>query len=591
MAENKTAEAILEQLDVKAVGKTQIVNLVEQSLQTDPVAPDPNQNNGISILSRLIRAGALAPNWWSKERERYLSNIWKTNNHLSIAVYNAQSKLVGIPFTVRAKNPTIPEHVEEAEELTYLLSAGSDFAKSWNVTYAKFIEDLLTQDSGAYMEIIGDGPLDGPIQGRPLSVRHLDSYRCIRTSDPEYPVLYEHTDGRLYKFHWTRIIYMAQMPSPREEMLGTGFCAVSRSLDIAQNLYDIVTYKQERLGSRPANMILIGKGITGSQIMESFYVGEQISSSKGRSRYASIVAIGSENPEIAIDKLELTHMDPFDEETSTNLGMFAISSAFGMDASELWPTQGSKTKEESNLRKLRSRGKLPAQTTADLELQFNLKVLPPHLKMVFDFQDDAEDMEQANIRDIRGRNRERDLGSGTIDTRTARHKMAEDGDLDQNMLEYIELNDGRLLDGKDVGVLFYTEDPIYDRHLKFSEDPLQIHTNDPIEFIKKIETNRSGLLKELASTTSESKKRKLVRASYALNWLQKEYEHLHLRAFPDVPVQHRRQDTNLVRINRTTEDAGQEDVEEEQTEAVGQQAAKPQKPSKVRPKEDADAPN
>jgi len=505
------------------------------------------------IFTSLIHAGNIIPPWWSRARDKALSDFWKDANHLSIALYNAQSKLVGIPLQVVARDPTKDADVAQAEEMTYMLHTVSEFGKSWGVAYAKFIEDLLTQDNGAFMEILGGGPPDGPIVGQPIAVRHLDSSRCTRTTSPEYPVVYLGEDDRRYKIYWTRLVSMAQMPSARSSKNGVGLCAVSRAIDIARTLVDVMTYKQEKLGSRPSNMILIGKGVTGEQIMEALYQGEIEADNAGRSRYAKTVTIGSEDTDIDVTKLELNHLDPFDEETAITLGMFAIAGAFGLDASELWPTQtGTTNKADSALRRLRSRGKLPAQTTADLEAQFNFKLLPPHLMVKFDFQDDEEDQQRANIRDIRGRNRERDLGSGTLDERSARVMMVDDGDLDRTLFEQMEMADGRLPDGTSIATLFYAEDPVYSRHLRFEGiEPLIIAENDPWDAMEAIQRNRVGLLKEWATTTSSSKDKRLYMANAALDWLEDQYREMIIGIMPEIPFQQRRMLANVTRLTRT----------------------------------------
>jgi hypothetical protein len=511
---------------------------------------------GTSILSWMVRAGELLPRWWSRARDKTLSAFWKDANHMAIAVYNSQSKLVGIPFRIVARNPNISEHVDRAENLTYLYHIGSEFGKSWDVAYSKFIEDLLTQDNGAFMEIIGDGPAGGGIVGTPFGVRHLDSWFCERTGDPEFPVKYIGEDGKRYKIHYSRVIMTSQMPSSRRDMYGVGMCAVSRSFDIAQNLLDITRYKQERLGSRPANQIIVGKGITGEQIMQAFAAGEEESSNRNHSRYSRTVAIGSENPDIDLTKLELNHMEPFDEETSMTLGMFAVAAAFGMDATELWPTgSGSTNRADSSLRRMRSRGKLPAQTTSELKKQLDFKLVPPYLEVVFDFRDDEEDQQRALIKDIRARNRERDLGAGAVDIRTARQMMLNDGDLGRGSFDEMEMFDGRLPDGTSIATLFYSEDPLFTRHLSFGDaDPLVILDNNKVDMVTEIQRKNQGVMQEWAKTTSASKGEKLAMAHAALTWLQEIYLRFTLNPQPEVPISERRMTADTVDLTRTEYD-------------------------------------
>lgn len=537
--------------------------VLDESIDTSVGFEAKDDGFNINAMYWLTNSNNIIPPWWSRNRDIKLTSFWKETNQLSTAVYAAQSKLVGIPFRVVARDPTIPDHVDEAVEITYMISAGSEFLKGWTVAYAKFIEDLLTQDNGAFLEVIGDGLADGPIIGKPFSVRHLDSSRCQRTSNPEFPVLYTAEDDKMYALHWTRVISMAQMPSARRDMRGVGLCAVSRASLIAQTLLDISIYKQELLGSRPANMMLIGKGITGKQIEEAFMYAARESQNAGLKRYARTIAIGSENPDIDIKRVDLKTMEPFDEETTTTLGMFAIAAAFGMDAGELWPMGGGAVnKADSALRRLRSRGKLPAQTTSDLALQFNMKVVPPYLKVMFDFKDDEEDQQRALIRDIRGRNRERDIGTGTINTRTARQRMLEDGDLSRVDFVLMEAEDGRLPDGTTIEVLYHSTDPVFNRHLGSNNGAalLIMADNDQDEAIADLQERRSGALKELSMTTSARKKEQLKLSVAALNWLEEKYHKQDLLSLPEVPIQNRRSGSQITRLTSVNIDG---DIPEE----------------------------
>lgn len=542
------------------MANSRIGQIVEQSI--DAAVGENEGTSNAEFLSWVTRTGDIVPNWWSRERDRKLASVWKQSNHLSIAVYNTQAKIVGIPPKIVARDITNNRHIDDANMLNELLFTSADFARGWEVAYMKFIESLLTQDNGAFMEIIGEGDPAGPIVGRPLTIRHLDSSRCIRTSNPLFPVKYQDDTGRQYALHHTRVIYSSQMPSAAKEMNGVGFCAVSRTIEIAQTLIDMLQYKQERLGSRPENQLLVGKGITARQIMLALRQHEQDLSNRGFRRYARTLAIGSENTDIGIEKVDLNHLDPFDEETSLNLGMFAIAAAFGMDADEIWPVAGkSAGKQEANIRRMRSRGRLPAQITSEIRGQFNYKVLPPHLAMTFDFKDDEEDMQQANIRDIRARNRERDLGDGAINIRSARLGMMESGDLDRNTYEQMELTDGRLPDGNTVALLFFDRDPVYQRLLGFMDTPLQIIKNifDIDEtagtsmvndakldiILAGIQTQREFVLETLSRTASNRQGVKVRQSLHALEWLEQRYNFAAGRLLPEVPIGSRRMRTDL----------------------------------------------
>jgi hypothetical protein len=142
-----------------------------------------------------------------------MSRLWKQSDHLASAVYNSQAKLVGIPFQIVAHDPSNVEHVAMADKMTDDLLFLSEFGQGWMYSYEKFIEDLLSKDNGAFFEIVGAGRPDGPIVGAPVAVRHLDSMRCSRTGNPEYPVVFLAEDNKRYKLHWKRRRLCGRGPS------------------------------------------------------------------------------------------------------------------------------------------------------------------------------------------------------------------------------------------------------------------------------------------------------------------------------------------------------------------------------------------
>lgn len=551
-----------------SVPQGEIEGLIKK--QTGIAEGDISDNvRGSNILSWLVNAGDTTPPWWSRARDRYLMSMWMNSDHLSTAVYNSIAKISQIPFRVISRDQSDPEMNEKARKLEYRLRTASEFGKGWEVAYKKYILDLITKDNGGFLEVMGAGPKTGPIIGGVVGLRHLDSMRCTRTANPEFPVIYESENGGRYKMHYSRVIYASQMPSSRSEMNEVGFCAVSRAVEVAKTLMDMTVYNQERLGGRPHNQILIGRQITAAQLRDVLRAVDAELDSRGFRRYAKTVVVGGKSQDIDIKKVDLTHDAPFDQLNATNLGMYLISSAFGMDVAELWPTNmASGSKEEANLKR-RSRGRLPSQITSHTKEQFDLKVLPPSMEMVFDFRDDSEDQQRALVKDIRARNRERELGTGSINIRTARLKMLKDGDVTQQEFNDMEIRDGRMPDGSPISMLFFSDDPIFKDALTFREEPLSSKPmsflanitpsrmeTDPVEFIRLrndmadkvigiIEEQQAYVLQRIAKTNSISKKERFVTASHALDWLLDRYNSAAGRGLPDVPMQQRRLRTDI----------------------------------------------
>lgn len=503
-----------------------ITQLIDQSMSTAIGEHIADETIGFPILQWMARTNEELPPWWSFSRDADLRKLWKKSSHLSMIMYTAQTILVGTPLRIEAKDPSITSHVDQASFLTDVLMNVSEFGQSFYVARRKFIEDYLGTDNGGFMEVIGDGSPDGPIEGFPLAVRHLDSQYCWRTSNREYPVVYHDPyDGRAYKLHRSRVIYMSQMTSPITIMNGVGFSAVSRAAQVAQHLYDIYVYKQEKLGSRPISKILVGSGFKGAHIMRAVQAANVAMDNQGLSRYGRVVGIGTEETNASIDALDLNDFDPFEEETAVTLAVYGLVSAFGIPIQEVWPASAGRTGRSGDIQESRQRGKLPAEFHPELGLQIDQKYLPPYLRTVFDWRDDYQDERQGINRDIRARNRERDLDDGAVTVRIAREQMVETGDATRNQFATMELEAGRLEDGRPIAVLFYTNDAVISDILDLGTDtPTDTLVNDRDTMISAISRQRALAHAALASTQANRTRSKLLQALAALDWLQGQYQ-------------------------------------------------------------------
>lgn len=511
----------------------ELMDLVAGSIgdNRQPVNSTTSSGNFFEQMAAWVQTSKdFIPRYWSRERDKRLRMFWKLNGtgHLASAMYNAQSKLAAIPVRIVARDPSITSHVQEAEEMTRALHYFSEWGTGFNAAMEKWFEDYLGQDNGAFLEVLG-GPLDtdksGPLRGRPVAIRHLDAARCQRTSDPIYPVLYTGEDGKKYAFHFSRVISSVQMPSSDSKLNGIGYSSVSRAIDFGQALMDLTMYKREKLGSKPARNLIIGKGIPGKQIMQAFRLADLHGDNfDNGSMYNRNIAIGSEDSSIDIKVQSLVTMDEFDEKTFVPYAMYGIALAFGIPADELWPEVADNS-SNSALAHMRARGKLPAQVTSALEREFNAKFVPTHLQVKWDWVDDAQDKEQAMIRDIRARNRERNVYSRVTTYETERRIMLKDGDISRQDFIDMELEDGRLEDGAPVETLFYTTDDYLASLLALDgvSDPLDVYNNDPDQVLTAIQVARMRTMKELGINSAASKRKKAKMALAALKHLEKNY--------------------------------------------------------------------
>ena len=506
------------------MAKQEIVPAIESTIQSRVRA---DADTGIGLVMWLASANDLIPPWWSKRRDVELRKFWKRVDYLSGAIYTLESRMTTIPFRVVPKDNSIDAHVKQAAKFEENLNDASEFGAGWNTFFGKWIEDILTQDNGSFAEIIGPGDPDGPLIGAPFSIANLDSSRCIRTSNPEFPVIYQDKEGGKFKLHHTRVAFASLMTSPIEEMHGVGFSSVSRCINTAQHLLDILIYKQEKLGSRPHRNILVATGGLDPEIVQSaFLQAAEVMDNQRLSRYSKSIVIGSTSAvDAGLDVIDLSSLpDGFDEQTSVTLGMATIALAFGVDARELFPAQGvGATKADALVQHLKSRGKGIGQLLEISEREIEQKFLPPYLQLVFDFQDDAQDKQVAEIKLTRSERHTIDLANETVDERTAREQMLADGDLTQAQFDEIELKSGRLPDGVTALTLFHS--PEHESLLELGvPDPLNIEANDAEIMKGVISDKRTEFIQALGLITNHRNRKILKEAMVALDVLLAEYE-------------------------------------------------------------------
>jgi len=510
--------------------------LIQQSVDSTIQSAVRSDYQNMSLNSIIIGFGSnnyIVPKWWSQARDKYLDSFWRNSDNLSGALFTLNAKMTTIPFRVFARDKSIKIHQKIADEYTSTLTEASQFGGGWVEFFGKFLESYCVQDNGAFAEIIGDGNKDGPIIGKPLTIATLDSSRCTRTSNPIYPVIYTDTDGRMYKLHYTRVMFQSSMPSSRADMNGVGFCAVSRCVQSAQNLIDISTYKQEKMGSRPQRQLVITQGgLDPDDLVEAIQKANASMNNQGLTRFAKTVVVGNANlPNAALELVDLVSApDGFDEEKATLIGMVIIANALGMDAKELFPMSGTGgTKADAIIQHLKQRGKGPGQLIQIIENQIDQKYLPPFLHISFDYQDEAEDRQSAEIDSIRAQGRQRDLTTLTINTRVAREIMVEHEEISEAQFNQLELEDGRLPDGVSVETLFYSKDKDFVELLKGYKAPPKPKANKLTGEIPEFDTTSNDDIKiKIMEVISTSKDVSLIikarQALAAVLFMEKQYE-------------------------------------------------------------------
>lgn len=541
---------------------------LEKTVPFDIPTGVDNVGAAFAVVQWLGAAGQLAPPYWSVGRDGWLRQFYLKNDYLKIAVATFVEKVLAIPLLITPNDHSVKAHAELAVDLHDDIYRNSGLMKGFKNELSKFITDYLTQDNGAFMLLMGGGKPDRGIVGPVSGVMHLDSQCCVRTGNPEFPVTYRHIDGKLYKLHYARVLFMSSMPSANSELLDVGLCAVSRTVDAAQELLDMVIYSQEKLGSRPARQILYAKkGANLSQLTSAVAHGENKMDAQGLSRFSRTLLLApgaGSTAELELDLIDMAKTpDGFNRLDSTMLCVAVLSAAFGLDMRDIAHAFGmsGQTKADAEVQHMKTRGKGAAQFMTDFAEQFTLKALPESLVAEFDYVDDTQDQQAAAIRKTRAEARQINLANKSTDLRTEREQMLDEGELTEQQFEALELADGRLADGMDVLTLFFSLDEEMSRLLTVGVDnPLDVAANSTEAMLAAIDEQMLVAWNRHDTAPNANIKRKARQAMAALTKLRTLFQE------PEVP-----EDEPVATAD--TEDT----VEEEQPASSNNQEAKARK--------------
>jgi hypothetical protein len=511
-----------------------MADTVQELLEDYPFEIDKNIEGGgmgFSTLLGLGAAGHLAPPYWSKARDKWLFSFARKVDVIKITVKTFISKANTIPVRIYPKDRSIVRHANMAVDMHEALMRNSGLFKGFRHEFQRFLFDYLNQDNGGFMLILGGGRVDGPIVGAASGLVHLESYLCNRTSNPEYPVVYYHEDGKRYKIHYTRLIDMVSLPAPETNLNGVGLCPTSLCIDSGQEVLDMYIHSQEKHGSRPARQILYArKGATIDQLSSAIQHGEMKLDSEGHTRFSKTLLVAPKLPggELILELIDLASSpDGFDRQTVTLLDMAVIAASFGLDLRDLAHSFGisGQTRSDAEVQDRKGRGKGVGEFIESFSEQLTQKFLPEYLLLSFDNLDDNQDEQRAKIQGIRSTARGRDVTTGIMTVRASRHQMLRAGEIQEEDFDEMELTDGRLPDGNDILSLFYSTDFYYSAALKIPSlpDPIDYENNDPyfaLDAIKPALIKAWGLFENETNPVKRKKARQVIAA---LEKLQEAY--------------------------------------------------------------------
>lgn len=381
-------------------GKKQIDALADLSFQRR-VQEQPIGGSYSWWFGRPVDEWVEVAPYWSEQRDRDLRIFWmrEGNDILQGAISSMVKWGKNLAWVV--------EGAERVAKRSQQSLAESEFGAGWGELISKTLTDYYTQDKGATWELIGPGEPDGPLQGLPVSVAHLDAQYVVPTGDVVYPILFHNPkDNKPHKIHASRVVRIVDMPSPNELLYGVGFSATSRVVASSMVLLKLARFKNEKLSDMPQAGLLLLNNIMARQWDDAIANHDRTRRKLGQEIWSNIMTLFSIDPAqpATADFVSFAGIpDGFDELSSTNIYVSIVALSFGVDSHEFWPmSQGQLgSSRESEVMAEKAKGKGKADVIAAIERAVNWKVLPPSVNFRFDFRDDEQDKLKAEINDLK----------------------------------------------------------------------------------------------------------------------------------------------------------------------------------------------
>jgi len=363
-------------------------------------------DGGSFVFTWNIASAADSIEPWGKNvhlRDRQLREFWPTETYLAGAV-----------ASMSFRNATLDWELEGPERLTTLYtdilnSAIAGDEVGWVPFMERFSQDLYVQDNGGFTELIRDPGVDANSRFKGanapvIGIAHLDSGQCVRTGDPETPVIYTDSKARVHKLQWYQVIPFSNYPSAIERMHGVGYCAVTRALRVAQIVRSIMIFKDEKISGRQHKQIHFVSGVSRQDIQDEIARGQEEANNSGYVRFILPAVLASLDPEkpVSTASIDLANLpDGFDFDVEMRWYISGLALSFGVDYQEFAPLPGGNigSASQSMILHRKTSGKGPAVLMRKVEEGFkNYGVLPRGVTIKFSDKDEQEELERQEVR-------------------------------------------------------------------------------------------------------------------------------------------------------------------------------------------------
>lgn len=384
----------------------------------------------------------LPPSYWSPARDATLRSTIGHEAMWAAAIHKAITKQAALGFTVEDTDNS-DRRANRTQNLLLATQAG----QGWVPFISLHLKDYLLADNGAFVEIVRASNARG---SKIIGLLALESKRCQRTGDADYPVIYTDSKGRDHVLRDYQVLCFSDMPSTNVELNGVGFCAASRAYRKIAILSAIETYLYEKVTGNKATELHFLSGISQNTLKSMLTTADQEQVKNGAFLYKGVMVTGTLGDQpVQGYRVPIAEIpDGFDPKQERDNAYLIYANAIGVAVQDIQPLsgQGLGTGTQSVILEEAAEGYGLAAWRKDFTHKLNTFVLPETTTVFFATNDIRDQKAKAEVSKLRADTRATMLQTGEITSLQALQMAADDGDVPKEFLPDDETANDSLTD-------------------------------------------------------------------------------------------------------------------------------------------------
>lgn len=380
------------------------------------------------------------PTYWTPQRDFVLRGTILAEDFWGEAVAIAATKAAAMSFDI---DSDVPLRRKRAQELMLQW----DGQGGWVQSQEKGIQDFLCTDNGEFHQIVR---ASGAAGSKILGLLHLDSLRCLRTGDPDRPVVYRDILNRYHELRDYEVISLVDQPDPGTAWFGIGHCAAARSYHQIYKQAAVEQYLREKLTGGGATELEFVGGITEKQVTDAKNSAENQQSQRGAVYYQGKIVIPvMDDKGVTGYRVPLKSVpDGFARKEELDIALLSYANSIGLVLTDLQPLsgQGLGTGAQSIVLEEKAQGRGLAARRKQMTHHLNEWVHPDQTTFYFHETDLREEQQEAALSLTRAQTRQVQIQSGEINSDQARQLAVDKDDLPRDFLAKDQINTGTLGD-------------------------------------------------------------------------------------------------------------------------------------------------